>query len=188
MLEKLPSAIGRVLRQARPGVSELTYNDASLRDVPESIRIESSAFSDGGEIPEVYTADGDSMSPPLVWTGVPDDTEALVLLVEDADSPTPNPLVHAIVWDLPPLDGKLRSGELSADSQGDGFGRNSLLQCAFLPIDPPRAHGPHHYAFQLFALDTALDLEAPPGRGKLLELMHAHVLAKGCLMGTYERT
>jgi hypothetical protein len=57
----------------------------------------------------------------------------------------------------------------------------------YLPPDPPSGHGPHRYVFQIFALDTRLDFEKPPGRGALLEAMRGHVLAKGLHIGLYER-
>jgi Raf kinase inhibitor-like YbhB/YbcL family protein len=187
MLEKIPSAIGHALRGARPGVGELMSNDESLRGVPELIQVASSAFGEGQAIPARYSADGESVSPPLSWQGTPDDTEALVLLIEDADSPTPHPLVHAIVWDLAPSDGELTSGALSSSEPQAGLGRNSYFKRTYLPLDPPRGHGPHRYAFQLFACDCSLTFEDAPGRTALREALRGHVLAKGCLIGTYER-
>lgn len=95
MLEKLPVAVGRALRGVRPGLDELVYDDAGLAGVPECLEVESGAFAPEGAIPRVYTADGEGTSPPLAWRGVPEAARALVLLVEDADSPTPQPLVHS---------------------------------------------------------------------------------------------
>jgi Raf kinase inhibitor-like YbhB/YbcL family protein len=187
MLEKIPSAIGRALRGARPGIDELTYNDESLLDVPERIAVSSSAFADGQAIPARHSTDGESVSPPLSWQGTPDDTESLVLLIEDADSPTPHPLVHAIAWDLAPADGELPSGALSSSEPQEGLGRNSYLKRTYLPLDPPRGHGPHRYAFQVFACDCVLTFADAPGRTALREALRGHVLAKGCLIGTYER-
>ena len=66
------------------------------------------------------------------------------------------------------------------------MGRNSMLQRGYLPPDPPRGHGEHRYAFQLFALDVDSD-DSTLGRSSLLELLRGHVLAKGCLTGTYAR-
>jgi Raf kinase inhibitor-like YbhB/YbcL family protein len=187
MLEKLPTAVGRALRSTRPGLGQLVFNDASLGAVTETIRMSSSAFGDGSRLPTMYTADGEKLSPPLAWEGVPEHAASLVLLVEDADSPTPHPLVHAIVWDLPPRDGELPEGALSADSELAGKGLNSLMQRSYLPPDPPRAHGVHHYAFELLACDCALEFDSAPGRTRLLEALNGHVIAKGCLVGTYER-
>lgn len=187
MLEILPDAVGRALRSARPGLAQLTYNDASLCSVTETIRMRSSAFADGGRLPVRYTADGGKLSPPLAWEGIPVQSCALVLLVEDADSPTPQPLVHSIVWDLPPRNGELLEGALNDASERTAVGLNSLLSRSYLAPDPPRAHGVHRYAFQLFASDHPLVFEVPPGRSRLLELLRGHVIAKGCLIGTYER-
>ena len=188
MLEKIPSALGRMLRSARSGLRGLAHRDASMRDVPDTIQVWSPAFPDGGSMPALYTADGDRLSPPLAWKGVPDETETLVLLVEDADSPTPNPLVHAIVWDLPPIDGELLTSALSSELAEPGVGRNSFLKRTYQPPDPPRGHGTHRYAFQLFACDRALEFSAPPGRAGVMAAMRGHVLAKGIMIGTYERS
>ena len=81
----------------------------------------------------------------------------MVLIVEDADAPLPQPLVHAIVVDLKPGDGALAERALeSPDHAGTGCrtGRNSYLQTSWLPPDPPPGHGVHRYAFQLFALEA----------------------------------
>jgi Raf kinase inhibitor-like YbhB/YbcL family protein len=176
-----------MLRGARSGFRGLAHKDAALRDVPESIQLWSPAFNHGGSMPALYTADGDRLSPPLAWKGVPDETETLVLLIEDADSPTPHPLVHAIVWDLPPSDGELLTSALSSEAPEPGVGRNSYLQRTYLAPDPPRGHGVHRYVFQLFACDRALDFAAAPGRSTIMDAMRGHVLAKGVMIGTYER-
>ena len=130
------------------------------------------------------------MSPPLHWGNVPAAAASLVLIVEDADAPTPQPLVHAIVVDLPAGDGALAEGALpSPDHDGTGLhvGRNSYLQASWLPPDPPPGHGVHRYAFQAFALESGAALDETPGRDALLEAIRAHGIASGCLIGTYER-
>ncbi|RYY33424.1 MAG: YbhB/YbcL family Raf kinase inhibitor-like protein, partial [Sphingomonadales bacterium] len=110
--------------------------------------------------------------------------------VEDSDAPSPQPLVHAVVWDLPP-DGDLKEGAIARDGAGsaDGsdVGRNSFLGEGWLPPDPPTGHGEHHYAFQLFALSAGPDLPETPGRSAMLEAMAGRVLAAGLLTGTYSR-
>ena len=67
------------------------------------------------------------------------------------------------------------------------MGRNSYFLRTYLPMDSIPGHGPHHYAFQLFALDAALSFPHPPGRSALLRAMRGHVLATGLLMGIYQR-
>jgi Raf kinase inhibitor-like YbhB/YbcL family protein len=191
MLEKLPASIGRVLRAARPGLTELVINDEALDDVADCIVVTSPAFEDGEQLPSRYTADGDGISPPLQWSGVPEGAAEIVLLIEDADSPTPNPLVHAIVWNLPPEDGGLEEGAMPAEvtvQRSPAMGVNSYLRVGYLPPDPPPGHGPHRYALQVFALEAPLVIEFDaPGRTELVEALHVTAIAKGMLIGTYER-
>ncbi|WP_077001742.1 YbhB/YbcL family Raf kinase inhibitor-like protein [Variovorax sp. KK3] len=190
MLEKLPDAIGQALQGVRAGLDEIAFNTLGLREGMASITLGSLAFADHAPIPARYTADGEGLSPPLQWTGVPPGAASLVLLVEDADSPTPNPLVHAIAVGLPAEDGSLAEAAFpSADNEGSGLhaGRNSYLQTAWLPPDPPPGHGVHRYAFQLFALDAMPEFSETPGRDEVMEQLRAHALASGLSIGTCER-
>lgn len=194
MLEKLPDAIGHALHGVRAGLEEIAFNAIGLRAGMGAITVSSLAFADHAPLPERYTADGAGRSPPIDWIGVPDDAAALVLVlvlvVEDADSPTPHPLVHAIVVDLPPADGSLHESALpSPDHEGSGVhaGRNSYLQAAWLPPDPPPGHGVHRYAFQVFALGTAPAFSTNPGRDEVFEALRTHAIASGLLIGTCER-
>jgi Raf kinase inhibitor-like YbhB/YbcL family protein len=190
MLEKLPRSVGKALGKVRAGAEDLAVVDTELTGVNAFIEVSSPAFGHMQLIPQRYTADGEGLSPPIEWRGVPMNAEAVVLLVEDADSPTPRPMVHAIVWDLPGSDATLPEGALpnaSAAAPKDALGRNSMFTSTYLPPDPPRGHGPHRYVFQLFALDITPRFDSPPGRSALLEKIDGHVVAKGLLIGTYER-
>ncbi len=190
MLENLPDAVGHALRGQRAGLDKIAFQAIDLRAGMAAIAVQSLAFVDHAPIPAQYTADGTGISPPLQWIGVPAQAASLVLIVEDADAPTPQPLVHAIVVDLPAGDGSLPEGALpSRDHEGSGLavGRNSFLQAAWLPPDPPPGHGVHRYAFQLFALEAGTAFDATPGREALLEAIRERGLASGCLFGTYER-
>ncbi len=190
MLEKLPDAVGHALRGQRAGLEKLAFQAVDLRAGMAQIAVASLAFADHAPIPARYTADGPGLSPPLQWTGVPPGAASLVLIVEDADAPTPHPLVHAIVVDLAPADGALAEGALpSKDQEGDGairIGRNSYLQTAWLAPDPPPGHGVHRYAFEVFALAGG-SFAGTPGRDAVLEAIREHGIASGCLIGTYER-
>lgn len=186
MLENVPSIAGRLLRGARAGFDEIATNSGRLADVPQIIDLRGTGFRDGGSLPADHTADGAGRSPGLTWRGVPAGTRSVVLLVEDADSPTPEPLVHAIAWGLPNGDGALAIGALS-DHDDRATGRTSYFKTGWLPPDPPTGHGSHRYVFQLFALDTSVEFDGPPGRGALLEVIDGHVIAKGVLVGQYER-
>ena len=191
MLEKLPDVFGHALRHVRAGLDEIAFNHAGLRSGMAAIKVSSLAFADHMPIPARYTADGEGVSPPLQWHGVPENAASLVLIVEDADAPMPQPLVHGIVVDLPPGDGALAEGALkSADHEGQPDvheGRNSYLTAGWLPPDPPPGHGSHRYAFQLFALGPGQPFEGTPGRDAVMEAVRERGLASGCLIGTYAR-
>ncbi len=190
MLEKLPDVVGHALREQRAGLDKIAFHGVDLRQGMGALTLASLAFVDHGPLPVPYTADGIGRSPPLQWSGVPAPAASLVLIVEDADSPTPLPLVHAIVVDLPGTDGALAEGALpSPDHDGGDFvlGRNSFLQVRWLPPDPPPGHGVHRYAFQIFALEAGAELPHTPGREAVLRAIQQHGLASGCLIGTYQR-
>jgi Raf kinase inhibitor-like YbhB/YbcL family protein len=189
MLEKLPHGLGRALRGVRAGYDKVLSENPDFARVPDSIDLRSPAFDDGGSIPPRYTADGEKISPPLVWKG-PGDAEGLVLVVEDPDAPRSEPFVHLLAWDLPPDLGEIPEGEFKSPGHAglnEVLGRNAYLQTAWLPPDPPAGHGPHLYVFQLFALDRKLDFARPPGLKAVARAMRGHVVAKGVLTGTYER-
>ena len=190
MLEKLPDVIGHALQDVRAGLDHLVFNTLGLRSGLAAIEVSSLAFADHAPIPARYTADGAGHSPPLSWRNVPAGVDSLVLLVEDADSPTPAPLVHAIVVALPPEDGGIGEGAIaSAEQEGTGLhtGRNSYLQAAWLPPDPPPGHGVHRYAFQVYALKAGDAFSETPGRDELVDALRARAVASGLLIGTCER-
>jgi Raf kinase inhibitor-like YbhB/YbcL family protein len=190
MLENLPDFVGHALRDQRAGLDQLAFNRLPLRAGQGAIAVTSLAFVDHGPLPERCTADGDGVSPPLQWSGVPASATSVVLIVEDADSPTPHPLVHAIAVGLPVDEGALKEGALddAAGTPADArLGRNSYLQHGWLPPDPPPGHGRHRYAFQVFALAGDGALPEAPGRDALMEALAREAIASGLLVGTYER-
>jgi len=191
MLEKLPSGIGHALRGVRAGFDKIVSERHPFVDVSETMLLTSPAFEDMTSIPPRYTADGERLSPPLAWRGAPAGARGMVLIVEDSDAPTPEPLVHLLAWDLPPDLREIPEGEFRSpghDGLDEVLGRNAYMQTAWLPPDPPAGHGPHLYVFQLFALDRQLSFDRRPGRAEVVKAMQGHVLAKGVLAGSYERT
>ena len=192
MLENLPDALGHALRNQRAGLDKIAFQRVPLRNGQGAIEVRSLAFIDHAPMPQIYTADGEGLSPPLHWSGVPAAAKSIVLIVEDADAPTPNPLVHAIAVGLPPTDTSLPEGALDGDGPKDEAptlrpGRNSFLQSGWLPPDPPPAHGVHRYVFQIFALGETDPWSDTPGRDEVMRQLDQHALASGCLIGTYER-
>jgi Raf kinase inhibitor-like YbhB/YbcL family protein len=127
----------------------------------------------------------------LVWGEVPVGTVSVALLVEDPDAPAPHPLVHALVWNMPPDERHLAEGAIAADGDGapDGrdVGRNSYYREGWLPPDPPSGHGSHDYVFQVFALSATPDIGHTPRRASFIEALKGNVLAAGILVGTYSR-
>lgn len=189
MLEKLPESIGQALINQRAGMENVVYNLLYERRQTARMALSSPAFAFNGRLPVRFTADGEGVSPPLAWDAAPDGTESLVMIVEDADSPTPHPLVHAIVTGL--AGGLLEEGALaSPHHQGAGWatGQNSFLQHAWLPPDPPRGHGEHRYVFQLFALRPGEPIDQAPGRAALVDIILERAIGVGCLIGSYERS
>lgn len=191
MLEHVPEWLGRVLKGIRAGADKLCIAQPELGAGFGTIHLSSTAFANGARLPIRFTADGEGVSPPLLWSGVPEEAVSLALIVEDPDAPAPSPLVHALIWDLPPDTGGLVEGSIVADGDGDSagtdVGRHSLFVEGWLPPDPPTGHGEHRYAFQLFALSVTPDPGKSPGRSAVMKAMKGNVLAAGLLTGTYSR-
>jgi Raf kinase inhibitor-like YbhB/YbcL family protein len=167
-------------------VERSLYGSAELAGVPETIRIESRAFVDGGPIAMQHAADGERLSPPLSWRGAPPEAASLVLIVEEPDGAVRDPLIHCAAFDLSPKIEGLAEGELTSHEMAKRAApEDARPQTKSPPPDP--GCGPHVYAFQLYALDKRLDLDSPPERFKLLRALSEHALAKGMLIGTYER-
>lgn len=188
MLEHVPGWLGAALSGVRAGAEKLAIASVSA-DVP-ALDLTSPAFANGARLPPRFTADGEGVSPPLTWGRAPDGTASFALLVEDADSPTPQPISHAVVWGIPADAARLEEGAVVADGPGSAegdVGRNSYRREGWLPPDPPTGHGEHRYAFQLFALAPGGDPPASPDRAALLEAMAGRILAVGLLTGVYAR-
>lgn len=153
-----------------------------------SFLITSSAFNADQEIPRRYTCDGQDISPPLQWTGSPEGTQSLVLIMDDPDAPDPEApkmiWVHWILYNLPP-----DSGGFPEAVPGSGLpsgalqGINSWDRTGYGGPCPPI--GRHRYFFKLCALDYTLPDLGHPDKDKLLECMRGHVIAETVLMGTY---
>ena len=159
-----------------------------------SIRLVSSAFSDGEMVPLPYTGDGEDVSPPLEWSNVPAETQSLALICDDPDAPSPEPWVHWVIYDLPAgltaLPQGIEPSELPNEPVGAAQGQNSWntgQTIGYRGPAPPAGHGVHHYHFRLYALDQKLQLPPAADRQTLQQAMEGHVLAVGQLTGTYQR-
>ena len=156
---------------------------------PMALELTSSAFVQGGEIPARYTCEGEDVSPPLSCTGVPEGTRSLVLIVDDPDAPDPKApkmtWVHWVLFNLPP-DFKELPEAASNDAlpAGTRVGRNDWKRRDY--GGPCPTIGRHRYFHKLYALDTALDLDAPT-KAEVERAMQGHVLSQAELVGTYEQ-
>ncbi len=154
------------------------------------LTLTSSAFSHGQSIPRGYTCDGDDISPPLAWEGLPAGTESLVLVVDDPDAPDPAApkmtWVHWVLYNLPPSATELPQGVLSTQlPRGTREGLNDWNRTGYGGPCPPV--GRHRYFHKLYALDTQLpDLETPT-KTAVETAMAGHILASAELVGTYQR-
>lgn len=122
---------------------------------PATIRLESSAFTEGRTIPKRFSCDGRNVSPPLRWTRVPSEAKALAITVEDPDAPN-GTYVHWVAIDLPPSTSSLGAG---AKPPGTAL-ENSNGDRSYTGPCPPKGDAPHHYIFSLYALKAPLRLDA----------------------------
>ncbi len=153
----------------------------------------STAFAQGGAIPACYSSYNQNASPPLRWTEGPRGTQSYAILAEDPDAnTTPLPVVHWVVWNIPSAVTTLREGLESMDRLQDPMGLRQGPNTAegnvgYKGPRPPEGDPPHHYHFEIFALDQMLDLRAGSNREDLVKAMGGHVLAKGELIGLFKR-
>lgn len=171
--------------QVRAGTERLASARLGVRQGLPYLPLDSVAFNQGGPIPVRYTADGEEITPPLQWQDVPRAARSLVLIVEDPDAPIPQPFVHWIAVMSPEV--RTLGFMLNHGASHVETGRTSLLRTGWVGCAPPRGDSPHHYHFQLFALDRELRLGSHPGRSALLRRMKGHVVGFGELVGTYAR-
>ena len=155
-----------------------------------TISVTSTAFENNTAIPERYTGDGANVSPPLKWTNLPEGTKELALIADDPDAPRPEPWVHWVIYKIPPTVSGLPEGVEKTEKPGiDGAvqGQNTAGEIGYQGPAPPAGHGEHHYHFKLYALDTELDLGPGADKQAVLGKIEDHVLARGELVGTYQR-
>jgi len=155
------------------------------------------AWEDGGVIPDKYTQAAGPMavSPELKWAQVPMGTQSFVLLMHDPE-PVLNKgskmdITHWLIWNIPATStglqeavaqGELADGSRQVSLRGNGY------------MGPGAPAGPyHHYTFELYALDTKLEVpqgtpqQAADTRTAVVNAMDGHVLGKAVLVGRYHR-
>lgn len=145
-----------------------------------SMKITSTAFQEGGNIPSRFTCEGSNTSPPLQIADVPSGAKSLVLIVDDPDAPS-GLFTHWTAWNIERQTTAINEGSAPNGVQGtNDFGKSGYGG----PCPPS---GTHRYYFKIFALDRELDLPSGAKRGQIDAAMKGHVIAQGELMGRYSR-
>jgi hypothetical protein len=155
-----------------------------------ALAITSPVFAHNGAIPKVYTCQGKDVSPALAWSGLPDGTKSLALIVDDPDAPDPaapkRVWVHWVLYNIPPdatgLAEAVAANKLPA---GTREGKNDWDRLGYGGPCPPI--GRHRYFHKLYALDVVLPDLREPTKAALLEAMEGHVLEEAVLIGTYQK-
>ena len=171
-------------------VGESSTPRASAAEKPMEMKLTSSAFAAGGDIPSSHTCQGKDISPALSWSGVPSGTRSLALIVDDPDAPDPKApkmtWVHWVLYDLPSDASALPEGMTSKKlPQGTREGLNDWKKTGWGGPCPPV--GRHRYFFKLYALDIVLPDLQKPTKTALEKAMEGHVLAHTELIGHYQK-
>jgi len=152
----------------------------------------SSAFEHNGKIPSKYTCDGDrELSPPLVWSGVPEGTKSLVLIMDDPDIPEVfkksrgiDSFDHWTLFNILPETREIAEGGVVGTAGLNSAGNNKYTG----PCPPPEYEPKEHrYIFVLYALSGILQFNKLPTKQQVLEALTSHLLAKAELVGRYSR-
>ena len=146
--------------------------------------LRSEAFADGDWIPRRFTCDGEDLSPPLAWSGVPEGTESFAFVVDDPDAPR-GTFTHWIVFDIGQEARRLDEGVLPGIA-----GRmlpNDFGHPRYGGPCPPRGHGPHRYRFTLYALNIPVLRLHGDTRADFDQAVTSHTLGSAVLTGRYER-
>ena len=143
--------------------------------------LQSTGFEHGEPIPRRNTCEGEDLAPPLSWSGAPEGTRSLALIVDDPDAPA-GTFTHWLGWGLDPGAQGLGEGEAAPVEGQNDFGTSGYRG----PCPPP-GHGRHRYFFRLYALDSELDLRPGADKRELERGLEGHTLGVAELVGTYER-
>ncbi|MFI6952506.1 YbhB/YbcL family Raf kinase inhibitor-like protein [Nocardia sp. NPDC050408] len=183
--------LGKLLKNRRAGDHGLAWHLPNLA-AGATFEVNSPDFTHESPLPEVHASKrigGRDVSPALAWTA-PDGAAQLLLVIEDPDAPTGLPFVHCVAL-LEPTLVELPRDALRADDPAPGV---SILRSGFgrgyQGPAPIKGHGPHRYAFQLFALTELITTVGgkPAAKAKPRDVFSAaKAVACGRIDGFYER-
>lgn len=152
-------------------------------NIMQNISISAEAFKYGDTIPDKYTCMGKDISPELSWTGIPEGTNSILLIMDDPDAPGAT-FVHWILFDIPATTQKLPV-EVQKSKTLNDFSRHGINDFGSIgyggPCPPPGK--PHRYYFRIYALDKMLELLPGTSMSQVDLAIKGHILAKGELMG-----
>lgn len=185
----LANPLGIALRRHRAGEHTLAWACPEL-DAPENFTLTSPAFDHSASIPNRHRGKlfGANISPALTWTPPPAGTVELVLIVQDADALGRHPATHTLTLGINPALSGLADNALVDPSPIPGIrhGKGALGRRGWAGPLPIRSHGPHTYAFQLFALAQPSGLPASCTLAQVLASIAGHVIGRARLDGIYE--
>ena len=160
----------------------------------------STAFPDGGQIPVKFSqaaegaAPGEGTSPALTWANAPAGTQSFVLHMHDmelARNKTTDDQVHWLVWNIPGTSNRLTEGQPKGARLPDGSYQISATGQVYRGPGAPANGPPHHYVFEIFALDTKLDVpptaDAFETRTNVIKAIQGHILGKAVYLGFFRR-
>jgi len=183
---------GHLMRGVHAGEEKLIWNHPTVGSAPVAIVLSSSSFQDGATMPTPFAAKaigGENQSPPLEWSNLPSGTAEVVLVMEDPDAPLPVTSMHLVATGISPHISGFPAGSLNRHTQSSQvrLGKGLMGRRGYASPMPPPSHGAHRYVFQIFALDRALKTDIAFDRKILLREIEGRVLARGRLIGTFER-
>ncbi len=141
------------------------------------MKITSPDFENNEKIPVKFTGDGEDINPTLIIEDVPENTESLVLIIDDPDAPV-GLWIHWLVWNISPNTMEIKENSIPGVQGENSWGRNNYGG----PMPPS---GTHRYFFKLHALDTKLDLKNGATKQELEKAMEGHILEKSEFIGLY---
>jgi Raf kinase inhibitor-like YbhB/YbcL family protein len=158
--------------------------------------VTTTAWPDGGSIPAKHAQPGRDVSPPLAWSGGPETAASYVLIVHDLDAPVGTGLddaLHWLVWNIPGNTKSLPEGVPQGATLADGSRQISMTGPNYRGPGAPASGPAHHYVFEVYALDTMIDVPAVGAspaqtRAAVTAAMAGHVRGKGVYTGTFKRT
>lgn len=194
-ISKPPAPPSKELKEARVkdlgGVPvKLALDELDATKLPK-LTITSPAFASMQPIPSTFSDYGEKSSPPLKIAGVPAGAKSIVIICDDPDAKEPKPFIHWVLYNMPATITEVRTAvpgtgqvrQLMNTKQG----ANSAGSIGYTGPKPPVGDPPHHYHFQIFAVDTMLQLEQAAKKDEVIAAAKGHVLAAGELVGTFEK-